>query len=153
MAVSSRSPRAPRNVIQLVLGELGQAADGIPLVELDQPDALGVAADGAHRADLGADDHAAAGREHDLVVVGDLADGDDRPVALVGLDVDQALAAAVLGAVLGQQGPLAVAVGADGQEAGRVLVAVGDDHADDLVPLGQVDPLDAVGRPAHRADP
>ena len=103
--------------------------------------------------DAGADDHAAAGREHDLVVVGDLGDGDDRPVALAGLDVDQALAAAVLGAVLGQQGPLAVALGADGQEAGRVVVAVGHDHADDLVALGQVDPLDAVGRPAHRADP
>ena len=43
-------------------------------------------------------------------------------------------------------GPLAVAVGADGQEAGRVVVAVGHDHADDLVALLQVDPLDAVGR-------
>ena len=30
-------------------------------------------------------------------------------------------------------GALAEALGADGQEAGRVVLAVGDDHADDLV--------------------
>ena len=58
---------------------------------------------GADVGDAGADDHAAGGGEHDLVVVGHLGDGDDRPVAVAGLDVDQALAAAVLRAVLGQQ--------------------------------------------------
>ncbi len=32
---------------ELLLGELGEAADGVAVVELDQPDALGIAADGA----------------------------------------------------------------------------------------------------------
>ena len=88
---------------QLVLGELGQAADGVALVDADQADALGVAADQAHVGDRGADQDAAGGREHHLVVVGHLGDGDDRAVAVARLDVDQPLAAAVLRAVLGQQ--------------------------------------------------
>ena len=52
---------------QLNLGQLGEAADGIAVVELDQPDALGIAADGADGVEPRADDQPAAGGEHDLV--------------------------------------------------------------------------------------
>ena len=93
-----------------------------------------------------------SGGEHDLVGVGYLGHGDDRSVAVAGLDVDQALAAAVLGAVFRQHGALAIAVAADRQQAGRVVAAVGDHHADDLVSLLEADPLDAVGGPAHGTD-
>ena len=87
--------------------------------------------------DAGADDHAAAGGEHDLVVLGHLADGDDRPVSLAGLNVDQTFPTAVLGAVFRQQRAFAVTVGADRQQAGGVVVAVGDHHADDQVAFRQ----------------
>ena len=84
-------------------GSLARLLTVSPSSTLDQPDALGVAADGADRVDLVRMTMPPAGRQHDLVGVGDLGHGDDRPVAVGGLDVDQALAAAVLGAVLGQQ--------------------------------------------------
>ena len=55
---------------------------------LDQANAQSVSADGAHGAHLGPDDHAAVGGEHDFVVICDLVDRDDRPVALTRLDVN-----------------------------------------------------------------
>ena len=44
---------------QLLLGELGQAADGVALIDPDQADALGVAADRPGVGDPGADEDAA----------------------------------------------------------------------------------------------
>ena len=90
-------------------GSLARRADGVALLDADQADALGVAADHADVGDAGPDDDAAGGRQHHLVGVGHLGDRHDRAVAVGGLDVDQPLAAPVLRAVLGQGGPLAVA--------------------------------------------
>ena len=59
---------------------------------------------------LHAQDHALLGDEHQLVVVVHVRDADDLAVALAGLDVDDADAAARLQAVLVELGALAVAV-------------------------------------------
>ena len=87
--------------------------------------------------------------QHQLVVVVDVGDADDLAVAVGGLDVDDADAAARLQAVLLELGALAVAVLRDGQH--RAAFAH-DLHRHDLVALAQADAADAVGGAAHRAD-
>ena len=66
----------------------------VAFVEGHDPHALRVAADDADVADGDALDLAAGGHHHQLVVVGDADDADHRAVAVGGLDVAQALAAA-----------------------------------------------------------
>ena len=64
----------------VVLFLLDDSADGdqaVVLVAVDEADALGVSADGAGFADLGADDLALGGDHHQLVVVADGEEADD----------------------------------------------------------------------------
>ena len=87
----------------LALFLLGQALHRHHLLALLEPDeahALGVAADGGDAVDRHADELAAVGDQHQVVVVGDDAQADHLAVALGGLDGDDALAAAVLGRVV-----------------------------------------------------
>ena len=81
---------------------LRHADDGgqrVAFVEAHDPHALRVAADDADVADGDALDLAAGGHHQQLVVVVDADDADHRAVALGGLDVAEALAAAALRAV------------------------------------------------------
>jgi hypothetical protein len=90
--------RAERVAAGLVVG-LGDGLDAdhlLALVEADDAYALGVAARLAHLADARADDLAAVGDHHELVVLDDEVEVDDVAVALAGVDRDDALAAAAL---------------------------------------------------------
>src|SRR5208337_2817562 len=78
------------------LGKLGQTADGISLVQPDQADPLGVAADRPGIGDPGADEDSSSGGEHDLVGIRHLGHGHNGAVAVTGLDIDEPFAATVL---------------------------------------------------------
>lgn len=78
----------------------------------------------------------------------DDAQSDDIARLLRDLEVDEALAAAVLGAVLARLRALAVALGRDRQHLGVRRERI---HADDLIAVVEADALDAAGRAAHRA--
>src|SRR6185503_11425073 len=115
------------------------------LLQTDQAHALRVAADGRDAVD---------GHADQLVGVGDETQPDHLAVALGGLDGDDALAAAVLGRVVGRRRALAVALLAHRQQGGRLL-ARDDRHADDVVgvlAVSQPDAAYAARRPPHRAD-
>src|SRR5690606_11788620 len=116
--------------------------------DADDDDALRVAAGLAHRVDVGADDLAAAGHDHDLVARVHQAELDHRAVPLARDHGDDALAAAVLQAPLGDRRALAVAVRADRQHL--LVLALDDVHADDLIAVAQIDAADAAGVAAHR---
>ena len=66
--------------------------------------------------DAAADDLAAVGHQHDLVVMLDREGGDERPVALVDRHRHDAFAAAPGDPVFERRGALAVAIGRDGQD-------------------------------------
>src|SRR5262249_40548126 len=87
------------------------------------------------------------GDHHHLVVAGDRQQVDHLAVALAGADVDQALAAAALHAVLLDRGALAVAALAHGEQR---LLAVADHHVDHGVAVLQLDAAHAAGPPAPR---
>src|SRR5207249_4761583 len=112
-------------------------------------DALRVAADDGDVGDAAADEGALVGDDHHLIGVGDLQRGDYVAVALAGLDVDDALAAAVREPVLLERGALAVAVFGDGQERAAGARQLRADH---LIVALQRDALDAEGCAAHGAD-
>src|SRR3954470_10155591 len=87
-----------------------QAAELLAVVQVDERDTLRGA---AHLADLvhaRADEHAARGDEHDLVLGRHEGRGDHLAVALGGLDRDHALRAAAVAGVLRDRRALAVAV-------------------------------------------
>src|SRR5262245_15100551 len=121
----------------------------VALVEIDQPHALRRPTDQRYAVRLGPQNHALLGDEHQLLVLEDTGDADDPTVALTGLDVDDADAAAALHPVLVDLGPLPVAVFGDGENrpAGSQHL-----HADHLVVVAEGDALHAVGRAAHGAD-
>ena len=83
------------------------------------------------------------------IVVVDVGDADDLAVAIGGLDVDDADAAARLQAVFLEPGPLAVAVLRDGEQRAALAHHV---HRHDLVVVAQADAADAVRAAAHRPD-
>ena len=108
------------------LGFLGGDDDGggdfVLVFEVEQLDALGGAAGGADGLGVDADDLAVLADDHELGGLVDQEDGVDLAVAGGGLDVDDALAAAGLQAVLVDISALAEAVGGDGEDqAGAVL--------------------------------
>ena len=78
----------------------------------------------------------------------DDAQSDDIARLLRDLEVDEPLAAAVLGAVLARLRALAVALGRDRQDLGVRRECI---HADDLIAVVEADALDTAGRAAHRA--
>src|SRR6185312_13808195 len=132
---------------------LGERLDGdhvLALVDAHQPHALRVTAQRRDALDRDADDLAAVGDEHEVLLVGDEAATHDLAVALGGLDGDDAEAAAALDRVLGDRGALAVAVLAHGHERGRRVAREGL-AGDDLVLFAQADALDAARGAAHGA--
>src|SRR5271157_5758411 len=134
---------------QFFLGKLGQTADGISVVQPDQANPLGVAADRPSIGDPGADEDSSSGGEHDLVGIRYLGHGHDGAVAVTGLDINEPFAATVLRPVFGQHGALAVSIAANRQKACRILFAVGNHHANNFVLLVEGDALDSVGGSAH----
>src|SRR5215831_12837773 len=100
--------------------------------QVHEAHALRVAADDADALHGHADHLSLLGDDHQLVAVDDLLHRDDVAVSLRGLDGDDALAAAVRHAVLGDLAPLAVAVLGHGEQRGLALHA---DHAHHLVLL------------------
>src|SRR6185369_2034654 len=126
----------------------GDRYELVALLETDEAHALSRA---AHRADVLHRDalHDAALGDHDqVVVVRHREHADDLAVAVRGLDVDDALAAARLQAVLLHLGALAEAVLAARQDRHARRQ---DDHVDDPVALLEVDAVDADRRAAHGA--
>ena len=95
---------------ELALLDALEAGELLALVERDQGHALGGAALLADLRHRGADQHAAGGDQHHLVVVVDQHRADQRAVALGSLDRDHALAAAAVARVLGDRRALAEAV-------------------------------------------
>ena len=153
-----RARRPPRARPRLALFLLGDALHGDDLLgsvalplQADEAHALRVAADGRDAVDRHADQLAAVGDQHQVVVVGDQAQADHLAVALGGLDGDDALAAAVLGRVVGRRRALAVAVLAHGEQRRRLL-ARDDRHADHLVVVGRLAQPDAA-HAARRCGP
>src|SRR4029453_11878685 len=120
----------------------------IALFHLDQPDPLRRAADDANVAGLHAQDHPLLRDQHDLVVFEHVGHAHDLAVAIGGLDVDDADAAAALEPVLLELGALAVAVLRDRQERAARFHHF---HGDHFVVFAERDATDAVGRAAHRA--
>ncbi len=125
---------------------------------------------------MDADDFAVFGDDHDVGLFSDLESGNDGAVAVGGLHVDHALAAARGDAVFGEGGALAVALFGDGEhERGErvldvlvfqfleilcgLIVFLGDDvevrldriHADDVIALGEVHAVHTAGVAAHSA--
>src|SRR5262245_20106052 len=86
-------------LVPVLLRHLSQRRDLVPLVEVHDAHALGVAADLADLVRVGAVDHPLRGDEHDVVAVADADDADHRAVALGRADVAQPLAAPALLAV------------------------------------------------------
>ena len=74
--------------VEFLAGELGETADGIAFIELDEANALSIAADCPYRINSGTDDHTCIRCEHNLIIVGHLGDCYNQPVALGRLDVD-----------------------------------------------------------------
>src|SRR5712691_7754316 len=119
----------------------------VPFLQLDEAHPLGIPADGRDVRRVQADDHTLFGDEHHALVALQELDPHHLAVAAGGLDVDEALAAAALDAVLVEGGLLAVAVLGHGEHG----AAGGHDlERDHLVPLLQLDALHAVGGPPHR---
>src|SRR3984957_10392521 len=150
---------------------------GVIAVEAEQADALGGAASFADFVGVDADDFAMFGDDHDVGLLGDLKSGDDGAVAVGGLHVDDALAAARGDAVFGESCALAIAFFGDGehQRGERVLdvlvleflkvlrgllAFLGDDfevgldgvHAYDVVVFREIHAVHAACVATHRAD-
>src|SRR5690606_39010314 len=112
-------------------------------------DALGVSAGLADRVHVRADDLPVARHDHDLVAGAHEPELDHRAVPLARDHRDDALAAAVLEAPLGDRRALAVAVGAHREDL--LVLALDHVHPDDLIALAQIDAPHAAGVAAHPA--
>lgn len=133
-------------LVDIFLGDFGDGDDLISFGQGHDADTLRVSADGTDLAGPRSDDHPLLGDEHDFVVVSDARDGDDVAVTFGGFDVDEPFAAAILGAVLFEEGSLAVAVLTDGEEGS---LGIDYDTADDFIAFGEVDSLNALRVSAH----
>src|SRR5919106_5860018 len=101
---------APVSVAQIALLDALHAGELLALAQRDECYALGGA---PHFADLrhrSADEDAAGGNEHHLVLLVDEHGADEGAVSLRDLDRDHALAAAAVARIVGDRGALAVAV-------------------------------------------
>ena len=101
----------------LAAGQRGHVDNSVALVQIDHPNSLGIAPDGRQPLYGNADHNTVLGYHHDLLFGLDLPTGHHVTVAWGGLDVDDALATAVLAGVLGLASALAIAVFADGQQS------------------------------------
>src|SRR3954464_6496647 len=135
-------------VTEIALLDALETGELLAFPERDQGHALGGA---AHLADLRhrrADQHAARGDEHHLVVVVDQHRANDRAVALGGLDGDDALPATTVARILAERRALAVAVLGGGENSLRLVV--GGEHAPHALGFAQAHAAHARGLPAHR---
>src|SRR4051812_42517966 len=121
----------------------------LALVEVDEDHALRRAAHLANLVHARADEDAARGDQHDLVLGRGERGGDDLAVPLRGLDRDHALRAAAVARVFGDRRALAVAILGRGEDA--LLLILRDEQRDDLAALREVHAAHAAGAPAHRA--
>src|SRR5262249_49445805 len=140
---------ALRLLVLLGLLDARHVDELIPLFQVDEPDALGVAADFRNTLHLRADHDPAARDEHDFVFRHDLEGGDHLAVSLGRLDGDDSLSAAAGDAVLADRRTLPVAVLGRDEDA---RLALHRDHADDRVVLFQRDAAHSVCGPPHRTD-
>src|SRR5581483_7580055 len=136
-------------VAVLGFGDALEARELLALAERDQRHALRRAALLADLRDLGADQDAAGGDQHHLVVVVHEHRADERAVALGGLDRDQALAAAAMSRVLADRRPLAEAVLGRREDGFRFVVR--RQHAHDALVLAELHAAHAGRLAAHRA--
>src|SRR5687768_14644274 len=121
----------------------------VALFEVDEPHALGVPSDLRYVRGIEPDDHTFFGNEHHPAVGAQELHPDHGAVAAAGLDVDDALAAAGLQAVLVERRALAVTVGAYGEHAAPRR---DDLEGDDLVLGLEGDALYPVSRASHGTD-
>ncbi len=140
---------------QLFFGELGQAADAVPFLDADQANPSWVFRPISRMSATGVRIRIPRGRrQHHLVGFGDLGDRHHRAVAVGGLDVDEhpchrgRRRERYSVRIVRLPYPLAQTV----QDARRVVLAVGDDHPDDLVVVEQADPSGRRARASHGAD-
>src|SRR5260221_2096153 len=124
-----------------------QARKLLARVEVDERHALGGTAHLADFLHARADEHAARGDEHDLVVGRHQRRRDHLAVALRGLDRDHALRAAPVPGVLGDGGALAEAVLGRGEHALRLVL--GHQQRDHLAALREVHAAHAARAPPH----
>src|SRR5882672_2855427 len=128
------SPRTPSLLLPVflflfLLGHPLHARELGAFVEVDQAHPLRRAPHLADLLDLRADEHAAGGDQHDLVLVAHQHRADDLAVPLARLDRDHALSAAAVARVFGDRRALAEAFLGRGQHG--LGLAVGDQHRDD----------------------
>ena len=105
------------------------------LVEVDQRHALGRAPLFPDLRHLGADDHAAGGNQHHLVLLFHQHRADETAVAIARVDRDHALGAAAMASVLGNRRALAEAVLGRGQHGLNFIF--GHQHRDHALALFQ----------------
>src|SRR6266850_3675188 len=130
---SPPSPRTPSLLLPVflflfLLGHPLHTRELGAFVEVDQAHPLSRSPHLADLLDLRADEHAAGGDQHDLVLVAHQHRADDLAVPLARLDRDHALSAAAVARVFGDRRALAEAVLGRGQH--RLRLAVGDQHRD-----------------------
>src|SRR5919106_2796237 len=139
---------APVSVAQIALLDALHAGELLALAQRDECYALGGA---PHFADLrhrGADEDAAGGDEHHLVLLLDEHRADDRAVALGDLDCDHALSAAPVARVVAHRRALAVAVRGRGEHGARLIL--GGEHAHHALAFAQAHAAHAGRLAAHR---
>src|SRR5262245_32205516 len=137
------------------LAAVGQAGNGhhaiLVSLEIENPDALRVAADFPNVPNFATKDLALRRHQHDFVAVSDLEKADGQSVAFSGLHADDAFASAALDAVLADWSPLAIAAFCHRQN-GCGRIRRDRFHADHLIAFFQGDAFDAVGCATHRSD-
>src|SRR5688572_28987029 len=124
-----------------------QARELLALGQVDERDPLRGT---AHLADLvhaRADEDAAGGDQHDLILGRNERRGDHLAVPLGGLDRDHALRAAPVARVLGDRRALAVAV--LGRREHALALVLGHQERDHLAAFCEVHPADPAGASAH----
>src|SRR5215472_15738738 len=133
------------------LGQTGYCSNAFALIELDQAHALRIASDYTHVFDPQADDLAAVGNQHHVVVDSDLAHAHHVAGLVRHLHRDYAFAAAMGQAVLGSGRALAEAQFGNRKQG---LALAHDRHRNHFVAALRVEvhSVDAVGRASHRAD-
>src|SRR5579871_4485586 len=137
-----------RFLLLLFADDAGDGDEFIAFVEIDELDALGVAAGNADVFTIGADGLALRRREHDLIRIGNAKSADNAADFVGGLHRDDALAATALDAVFVKRRAFADAVFAGDEQRS---VGIHDFHADHIVTLVRTDAPVADGGAAHVA--
>src|SRR5580700_1527868 len=157
--------------------DCGGGGDAVTFFEAQEADALRRAAGFADFAGVDADYFALAGDDHHVGIFPNLQSCDDGAVAIGGLQVDDAFAAARGDAIFGERRALAVAFFGNREHERRerfadliafelveilrvLLIFLADDfeigldrvHADDVIIFREIHPVDASRAAAHRAN-